>query len=63
MELWLAFADFVRFFRANHNSKIAGVIGYGRIMAENMTMNRVIHAAVRRDLELVNLRAGGRAGR
>jgi hemerythrin-like domain-containing protein len=27
------------------------MIGYGRIMAESMTMNRVIHAAVRRDLE------------
>jgi len=27
------------------------VIRYGRVMADNMTMNRVIHAAVRRDLE------------
>jgi hemerythrin superfamily protein len=39
------------------------MIGYGRVMSENMTMNRVIHAAVRRDLErletaLANARAG-----
>ena len=27
------------------------MIRYGRLMSENMTMNRVIHAAVRRDLE------------
>ena len=27
------------------------MIGYGHAMPENMTMNRVIHAAVRRDLE------------